>query len=589
MVNIRNYICTVTCAVLLLFLTGCNTDAWQSILDRNTAAFTDQAGGKMDPDHLYMTGVQVKLTIHIPDAGSLRAIAIHNQEAYLFHEIYVTSDTTFTMVAPQGFDSRIHLVFNDITRVINREIYLTGNLQEEYEVTFSPSAEAPRRMLMDDEDEKNNLYNLSDQANLTGKPTYSFFSGDVWKMVSEKLPEGLDAMYSGYVTNYEFYNPQAVSLALVMGNNSGTVKRVLGYYYHSPGTYEDITFCDVAEVNYHNYVDGLRTVKFKRKGSDIWEDMDFSSTFRAEMKNGFATIDSVRGLTFSSKPLPRGMMVGVYFRFNYTNMQQRKHLVEDLGIPSDRLPSKFMEMNFTNKQLNVDGLHRSVVLQHNEATYLGLEDLSTDGDYDCNDLIMRLTPDSIYESLIELDNSTDTLTAAKPLRWTLAFENIYRDADFDYNDVVIRIDPNYKTETATVWVSAYGSDDDMTLYYQGKDGVTELCRMRSLFTGQTFVNTRQGQAYVSPIQIATIAWPSSRTAYENAEQLYVTISHGDCPDGCEDLLALQANKGNAPSAILVAEYWQWPMEGVSIFNAYRYFAEWSRRQTETRYWMWFWK
>lgn len=589
MVNIRNYICTATCAVLLLFLAGCNTDAWQSSLDRNTAAFADQAGGKVDPDHLYMTGVQVTLNVKVPDAGKVRAVAFRNQEAYIFHEIYVTADTTYSIVAPQGFDTRIQLVFNDNVLVENREVILTGNLQETYTVSFSKLSAAPHRLMQEDEDpEKNSLTNVSVKNNLEGPTHYSYFSGEVWKMVSDELPERVDAMYSGHVTNYEFYNPQKVSLALVMGNNSGTIKRILGYYYHSPGTYDDITFCDVAEVNYHNYVDGLRSVQFMRKGSNVWEDMDFTSTYKTEMYNGFVNIDSVRGLTFSSKPIPRGMMVGIYYRFNSANQTQRQHLI-NLGFPSDRLPANFMEMNFSNRQFNVDQRHRSVVLQHDGLTYLGLEDLNSEGDFDCNDLIMRMTPDSVYETLIELDERIDTLASAQPLRWTLAFEDVYRDADFDYNDVVLRIVPNYKAETAEVWVSAYGSDRDMMLYYQSKEGIKELCRLQSLFRGQTFVNTKQGQNYISPVQVATIAWPSTRTAYENAEQLYVTISRGDCPDGCEDLLALRANPGQAPSAILVAEYWQWPMEAISIFREYGLFADWSRRQTEMQYWKWYWK
>lgn len=569
-------------------MVSCSTDGWLSSLERSTADFANQAGGAIDPEHLYMTGVQVTLNVQVPEAGSIRAIAFYDEQAYVFHEIHVTSDTTFSIVVPQGFDTRFQLVFNDLVNVVNREIVLTGELQQTYDVSFRKQSAAPHRLMQDEDPEKNSLTNSTVKNSLDGQIYYSYFSGDVWKMVSEELPERVDVALSGHVTNYEFYNPQRISLSLVIGNNGGSVRRVLGYYYHTPGTYDDITFCDIAEVNYHNYVDGLRTVQFKRTNSNEWEDMDFTSTYKTEMVNGFANIDSVRGLTFTSKLLPRGMMVGIYFRFNYVNQQQRQHLL-NLGVPSNRLPANFMEMNFSNKQFNVDGKHRSVVLQHDGATYVGLEDLNSEGDFDCNDLIMRMTPDSVYENLVELDERIDTLAAAKPLRWTLAFEDVYRDADFDYNDAVLRIVPNYKTETAEVWVSAYGSDRDMTLYCQSEEGVKELCRIRSLFRGQTFVNTKQGQSFASPVQVATIAWPSTRTAYENATQLYVTVSRGDCPDGCEDLLALHANAGQAPSAILVAEYWQWPMEAISIFKEYNFFADWSRRQTEMQYWKWYWR
>lgn len=577
------------CSVLLLLIASCETEAWQNSLERNTASFANQAGGKVDPDHLYMTGVQVTLHAQVPDDGWVRAIVFRNQKAYLCHEIYVSSgDTTFTFVAPQGFERDMQLVFSSPLLVTYRDLQLTGSTTQECSVSFHKTVEAPQRLMLDDYDEKNSLTNASVKNSLNRTPYYSYFSGEVWKVINQELPERVDAMLAGHVTNFEFYNPQSLSLSLVMGNNSGTIKRTLGYYYHSPGTYEDITFCDIAEVNYHNYVDGLRTVQYKRKNSNTWQDMDFTSTYKTEMTSSFMSIDSVRGLTFSTQTLPPGMMVGIYYRFDYANPTQRQHLLE-LGFPSDRLPYNFMEMNFSNKQFNVDGRHRAVVLQHEKDTYLGLEDLNSNGDFDCNDLVMRMTPDSLYDDLIELDNRIDTLAGAQPLRWTLAFEDTYRDADFDYNDAVIRIVPNYRAETAEVWVAAYGSDRDMTLYCQGETGTTELCRLSSLFRGQTYVNTKQGQSFVSPVQVATIAWPATRSAYENAAQLCLTISRGDCPDGCEDLLALQNNNGQAPSAILVAEYWQWPMEAVSIFQEYGFFADWSRRQTEMQYWKWYWR
>jgi hypothetical protein len=42
-----------------------------------------------------------------------------------------------------------------------------------------------------------------------------------------------------------------------------------------------------------------------------------------------------------------------------------------------------------------------------------------------------------------------------------------------------------------------------------------------------------------------------------------------------------------PEALLVAGEWQWPMEGVHIFNAYGDFPQWSKDVTRTRFWEWY--
>jgi LruC domain-containing protein len=72
----------------------------------------------------------------------------------------------------------------------------------------------------------------------------------------------------------------------------------------------------------------------------------------------------------------------------------------------------------------------------------------------------------------------------------------------------------------------------------------------------------------------------------DAKRFYIEVQRGTCSD-CTDVITLAQDPGHMPEALLVAGEWQWPMEGVHIFDAYDNFPQWARDETKIRFWEWY--
>lgn len=592
--NIVQRITRIGLLVITLLFMGCNNEPWLNNREQNEVNFSSQAGGAIDSTQFFVTAVLLNVHATIPFSGELYAAVHLNNTPYICYHAHVTSDTTFQLTVPQGYDPYVTFMIDDGYEICYSTVGLNGALNQDADVqlipenkplapTRAPEVQVPYR-LAEDTSDKNDRYNPSSMA--AKNIGYFYFPGNLWRRLDDILPDRQDPELWDHVVNFEYRTSQTVELSMLMGNNGGTTKRILGYYYHSPGTYEDFTMKDIAEVNYHNYIDSVPKAQLRHKGSSGWELIDFSTTFRQEKVTNFTQIDSLRGLTFQLAEMPVGKLGGFYLKWDTPNAEQYRKLLE-LGIPANRLPAYMTEINFTNKQLNVDGRHRCVITQIDDYLVLGMEDLGITGDYDCNDMIFSITPNTLLDDVVDLENHVDSFIGAKPLSWTIAYEDVYRDNDFDYNDAVIRIKPDYDKQTADIYAAAAGTDQDIILYYDSEDGIQELGNIRRLLGGGTFINTLKGQSYVSPVKIATIAWPRYFTMTKDSPRLIASIRRGDCSQDCSDELAVNITGGQIPSAICVAGEWQWPVEGASIFNTYPYFGEWTRRQQNMQYWSWY--
>ena len=171
--------------------------------------------------------------------------------------------------------------------------------------------------------------------------------------------------------------------------------------------------------------------------------------------------------------------------------------------------------------------------------------------------------------------------------WTIAYEDVGRDPDFDFNDAVIKVIPDYENERCCIQVMATGSTQRMYLHYDGPNGDENLGEVHDLMgSSLTYVNTKAALAGTPFVTIDCVDWPKGYTMANDAKRFYIEIQRGTCND-CTDVITLAMEPGKMPEALLVAGEWQWPMEGVHIFDTYDDFPNWAKDVTRTRFWEWY--
>ena len=246
------------------------------------------------------------------------------------------------------------------------------------------------------------------------------------------------------------------------------------------------------------------------------------------------------------------------------------------------------ETNWSAKVLNTDGKHRSVLIQDHGYTIMGMEDATSTGDFDCNDVLFGLHAEMESEMpLITVPDIDVLLPSVEKQVWTIAYEDVWRDNDFDFNDAVIRIQPDDENETCGITLMAVGSSEKMYLHYDGPDGDQNLGEIHELFRQKrtTKVNTTSAYATVTFVELDKVKWLRNYTVSDDAKRFYIEVQRGTCED-CGDLLTLPYEPGVMPQAILVAGNWHWPMEGVHITTAYNKFSPWAIDMSNLRYWNW---
>ena len=134
---------------------------------------------------------------------------------------------------------------------------------------------------------------------------------------------------------------------------------------------------------------------------------------------------------------------------------------------------------------------------------------------------------------------------------------------------------------------AAGSTSRMYLHYDGPDGDQNLGEIHDLLhSKQTYVNTKGSVASTPFTQIDCVPWPKDYTMGNDAKRFYIEVQRGNCND-CTDVITLAMEPGIMPEALLIAGEWQWPMEGLHIFDCYDDFPKWGQDETRIRFWEWY--
>ena len=596
--------------------------------ERTQTLFLDSVGGDISAQQWWRTAVKLKVNVTTNDPVRIWLLCAQESQTYLCDYKELDSSGSIYMTAPQGLGNTFTLVYQYKKKVYTQSITLSGKTEEVISLNTTSRA---RRTRAD-----------SPPASLCGssiRGDAKYFQFDDAQLEDYFLMMNLsnnnvDAKIQGLNCNYELKSHGPFYITWVNGYEAEQRSRILGYYYHSPHTYDDMKYVDLSETHKWDYIDGLSKVQYQIDMNDVvdgyqfkpntWYDANFDmydsygskkasnndrlgdNAYNSQLVfNRYGEhISALRGISFLID-VPEGTRIGFYLRSDEEPDPKQWSLLKELGIPPyTSNQDEFKGTCFCAEEMNMvgngRGKHRSFVQDFDEVIWMGMEDLLNGGDHDCNDVIFGVVsdleidmPEIVLPGLIDPDNpdpdnpDNPYVESTIPLPWTIAFEDVYRDPDFDFNDAVIKVVPDYENERCCVTVLAAGSPTRMYLHYDGPEGDQNLGEVHELMaSSQTYINTKGALASTPFVTVDCVPWPKGYTMADDAKRFYIEIQRGTCDD-CTDVITLAMEPGKTPEALLVAGEWQWPMEGNHIFSTYEEFPNWAQDVTRTRFWEWY--
>ena len=596
----------IALAVTVLTLVGCSDDKDISAVEHTQNAFEELLGGDYNTMQWWQTAVKLKVEAKADEPTDIYAYFVEEDRGTMLDYQFVNKDTTFYMTVPQSGNTRVVLMAKEEKQMVRHDVILTGapeqtvdfdisQLKENTTETraFSPSTRAGQ-----------SLYGTDILRNIG----YTEVNREGIDIVTQYTTEGMDIEKRGLNGNYELISQGPFKVTMFYGFTGCYSSRILGYYRHSPGTYQDLEMVDLVDTHSYDYIDGEAKLQYQLDGIDTWYDSNFDyrdgytapfTTMADRLGDDVYNIQHVmdkygnrmtkaRGLTWEINVKP-GDRIGFYLKMEGQQNSAQRELDVKRGLPSSRLPNPMYETNWSAKVLNTDGKHRSVLIQDHGYTIMGMEDAPSTGDFDCNDVLFGLHAEMESEMpIITIPDIDVILPSAEQQLWTIAYEDLWREADFDFNDAVIQLRPDYENEVCAVTVMAAGSTAKMHLHYDGPDGDQDLGEIHELFgrKADTKVNTTSAYPPVPFVELGAVKWLKEYTMTEDAKRFYIAVQRGTCED-CSELLTLPYEPGLMPQAILVAGSWNWPKESTPISEAYRSFPPWAMDMTNTTFWDWY--
>lgn len=610
--------------ILLSLSYSCSTEE-ATEYERTNAAFLDSLGGDISSMQWWRTAVTLKIEVTTSAPVSLMLLSTQGSKRVLFDYQKIASSGTVTMTAPQGQGNTLYLRYICRGKQITQSITLSGKPVENLylNTTTNMTRQASRRVDSPPPSLCGNSINGDAKYYMfTDRQLAKFFA---WMSTNEERVNAKDV--EGQICNYELESNGPFYITWVTGNESLQNPHILGYYYHSPTTYDDIVYVDLSETHKWDYIDGLAKVQYKIArderivGQDFfantWYDANFdmSDIYGATtcynmdrvgdnaynmhtVYNHFRTdISALRGISFKID-IPEGKRIGFYLRSDTEALPEQWALLRSNDVPPYVSEQKDFNgtcfcAEFMNIEGNGGGRHRSFIKDYDDIYWMGMEDILDGGDHDCNDIIFGVVsdlqihmPTIVDPSLVPPDDLN--IDDFDPFPWTIAYDDVNRNPDFDFNDAVIKLEPDYENELCCVTVMAAGSDARMYLHYDGPDGDVNMGEIHELLGSKktTYINTQRALAGTPFVQIDCVPWPKGYTMANDAQRFYIEVQRGTCTD-CTDVITLAQEPGVMPEAILVAGEWQWPMEGIHIYDAYNEFPKWAQDETRIRFWEWY--
>ena len=169
--------------------------------------------------------------------------------------------------------------------------------------------------------------------------------------------------------------------------------------------------------------------------------------------------------------------------------------------------------------------------------------------------------------------------------WTLAFENAGLDNDYDFNDVVLKVTPDTKNGTAEVKLLATGAQRKTEVYFNR----TLLGEVHELFgvSTDTFVNTTSNTATTKAVTLPSINWPQNTTMEAQRMNFSLKVYNDDGTVDREFSMADLLNDMQSPQALCVAGNWKWPKERINVYVAYPLIGKWGVNFNNQEYSNWY--
>ena len=169
--------------------------------------------------------------------------------------------------------------------------------------------------------------------------------------------------------------------------------------------------------------------------------------------------------------------------------------------------------------------------------------------------------------------------------WTLAFENAGLDNDYDFNDVVLKVTPDTKNGKAEVKLLATGAQRKTEVYFNR----TLLGEVHELFgvSTDTFVNTTSNTATKKAVTLPSIDWPKNTTMEEQRMNFSLKVYNDDGTLDHEFSMVDLLNDMKSPQALCVAGNWKWPKERIAVHVAYPLIGKWGVNFNNEEYYNWY--
>ena len=169
--------------------------------------------------------------------------------------------------------------------------------------------------------------------------------------------------------------------------------------------------------------------------------------------------------------------------------------------------------------------------------------------------------------------------------WTLAFENAGLGNDYDFNDVVLKVTPDTKNGKAEVKLLATGAKRKTEVYFKG----TLLGEVHDLFgvSSDTYVNTTSNTATTKAVTLPSIDWPKNTTMEEQRMNFSLKVYNDDGTLDREFSMNDLLNNKQSPQALCVAGNWKWPKERISVHVAYPLIGKWGVNFNKAEYSNWY--
>lgn len=165
------------------------------------------------------------------------------------------------------------------------------------------------------------------------------------------------------------------------------------------------------------------------------------------------------------------------------------------------------------------------------------------------------------------------------MTWTLAYEDLGGIGDFDFNDVVLRVSHASGETTANITLCAAGGTLDTHVYY----GTLDLGEVHQKFGVSTsvMVNTGSG-ADRDMVELGPVTVDEGFSLSSNGDKFKIRVTKEDNTTTNE--ISLPSQEGVAPQVICIEGKWAWPIERTPIDVAYKNFGKWGSNYESDTNW-----